>query len=478
MKKDIKEVFSSIWGKTKDTASRIFGKAKELAAKAWEKTKVFFGEVISKLDEKIKTTLPTISYKLKKIVLIVLASLIGLGIIYAIIVNAYANDTHVFKGDKCENCGISSSLVYKFEYISETDSYSVVGRKIWKNKYDDVILPDTYKGKPVSEIGEGAFCDYKKLVSVKIPGSVKTIGNSAFAYCSRLEEVTLSEGIEIIDFGAFYSCTSLEGIVIPDSVKTIGNCAFEGCRWMKTLHVGSGLESLDVLSFAYCNIDTITGGGEKYYVSGNCLISLVEGEDASRITVVVGANKSFIPEDVDAIGGYAFSGRLGLTEVILPVNVTKLYPYAYYECDGIKKATLGSITEIPYRAFYSCEGLEELTIPETVTAIRDEAFHSCIKLLKVAIPDACETIGASAFTNCGSISELVIGSGVTYIGDRAFTLCHALTSAEFKNTEGWWVTKDASAQEGDAVAATELSNKEKAAELLYKTYGYYIWNRD
>ena len=456
MKKDIKEAFSNIWEKTKKACESTIAKIKELSAKAWEATRKGAGvaldwskKMLAKAEEKVKTTLPGIDFKIKKAVLISLGAVIGLAVIYSIVVNAYASDTHVFNGDKCENCGISSSIVYKFTYISESDSYSVAGRKIWSKKYDELILPATYKGKPVTEIGENAFNTTKALTSVTIPEGVKVIGDSAFAYCHLLGEIN-----------------------IPDSVTEIRSGAFYECNGMKSLTLGSGLESVDEMAFVSCNLDTITGGSERYYVSGSCLI------DSESEVVVVGSNGSVIPDGITAIGKYAFYGRKGLTQIMLPESVTMIHPMAFYNCAKLETATLGNATEIGYKAFYKCENLKETNIPDTVTVIHPEAFHSCVSLTKIVIPDSVVTIGDSAFSNCGSVTEIVIGSGVKKIGAKAFLLAHGLASVQFKVTEGWWVTKDAAATSGENLDPVELADPVKAADLIYNSYGYHIWNRD
>ena len=81
-------------------------------------------------------------------------------------------------------------------------------------------------GKSVETISDHAFQDCDALTNVVLPARVKTIGNYAFAE-SPLESLTLPEGIESIGYSAFY-CSSTDGftsIKIPASVKFIGNGA-------------------------------------------------------------------------------------------------------------------------------------------------------------------------------------------------------------------------------------------------------------
>lgn len=57
------------------------------------------------------------------------------------------------------------------------DSYSVVGINISST---DIDIKSEYKGKTVSNITAGAFCDCRSLTSITIPDTVTSIGKSAF----------------------------------------------------------------------------------------------------------------------------------------------------------------------------------------------------------------------------------------------------------------------------------------------------------
>lgn len=58
-----------------------------------------------------------------------------------------------------------------------------------------------------------------------LPGTVKKIGNMAFANCAKLKYVDLSNVIEIAN-NAFYRCPQLDLIVIPKTVKSVGSSVF------------------------------------------------------------------------------------------------------------------------------------------------------------------------------------------------------------------------------------------------------------
>lgn len=151
----------------------------------------------------------------------------------------------------------------------EVDGYPVVGIESEAFMYStvtDVILPDsiTYIGsnafscsgylnkisfpKSLEIIGVRAFsgctsitkadinCPELKLSRWMFENSgledvsltVKSIDEQAFMGCKQLENVTLNEGIEIIEANAFENCTNLKSIKLPLSLKIIGQGAFSG----------------------------------------------------------------------------------------------------------------------------------------------------------------------------------------------------------------------------------------------------------
>ena len=69
-----------------------------------------------------------------------------------------------------------------------------------------------------------------------------------------------------------------------------------------------------------------------------------------------------------------------------------------------------------------------VTIPVSVTSIRELAFAGCENLNNVTIPDSVTSIGAGAFEYCDSLTSVIISEGITSIGDTAFYGCYSLTS--------------------------------------------------
>ncbi len=95
-----------------------------------------------------------------------------------------------------------------------------------------IELPDS-----VTAFGKGAFAYAGGLTEITIPKGVKTIPEECFRCCTGLQSIALPEGVEKIEKNAFKGYKDGEGISdmklssvrLPDSLKEIGEAAFYGC---------------------------------------------------------------------------------------------------------------------------------------------------------------------------------------------------------------------------------------------------------
>ncbi|MBR4444108.1 MAG: leucine-rich repeat domain-containing protein, partial [Clostridia bacterium] len=90
----------------------------------------------------------------------------------------------------------------------------------------------------VTRIGISAFDKNMKhcnenLTQVTIPSSVTSVGESAFASCSGITNVSL--GSSVIGKEMFQGCSGLTQITIPSNVTDIGMSAFSGCSNLATV---------------------------------------------------------------------------------------------------------------------------------------------------------------------------------------------------------------------------------------------------
>lgn len=120
---------------------------------------------------------------------------------------------------------------------------------------ESVVIPETvnYNNRTYTIITVKGF-NGSKLSSVKLPQSLKTIGEMAFDGCSNLKEIEIPNGIETIGRTAFRNC-ALTSLVIPESVKSIADYAFNNCKHlMEVFFVGNKApKGIVGTSFDYCH---------------------------------------------------------------------------------------------------------------------------------------------------------------------------------------------------------------------------------
>ena len=112
---------------------------------------------------------------------------------------------------------------FKFDEYSD---HIVLTQYTGKNA--EVFIPDTIKGKPVTEFGT-IFKGNMNIVSLYIGKNCKEIVDNAFTDCYSLQRVQIDAGIKSIGKLAFYRCQALKLIYIPACVVRIEDDAFKYC---------------------------------------------------------------------------------------------------------------------------------------------------------------------------------------------------------------------------------------------------------
>ena len=165
----------------------------------------------------------------------------------------------------------------------------------------------------------------------------------------------------------------------------------------------------------------------EYYIDDDGEIEDCDGEAfyESEITSVV------IPNTIEKIGSYAFSGCPELTTVNIPASVTIIESGIFSECANLTTITVDTNNPV-FDSRNNCNAIIETAsntliqgcnvsvIPETVTSIGRQAFYGCSGFTSINIPNNVSTIGSYAFGNCSNLSTVNIGSGVTNINIYSF----------------------------------------------------------
>ena len=101
-------------------------------------------------------------------------------------------------------------------------------------------------------LGKGVFQYCSKVETVRLPESLRNIGDFAFHYCEALVHVDISSGVNEIGKGAFHWCLSLETVTIPEGVVHLPDSIFNECKSLESVKLPSSLEVIGWDAFNFC----------------------------------------------------------------------------------------------------------------------------------------------------------------------------------------------------------------------------------
>ena len=96
----------------------------------------------------------------------------------------------------------------------------------------------------ITSIGDYAFANCTKAASVSIGTGLKSIGSNAFKGCSSLSRAMIPNGVTTIGEAAFYNCTNLVYVSIPEGVTSLGSQAFYGCTKLTWISIPNSVTKL------------------------------------------------------------------------------------------------------------------------------------------------------------------------------------------------------------------------------------------
>ena len=219
-----------------------------------------------------------------------------------------------------------------------------------------------------SILGKHSFSELDKLISVKMPNSVKQI-NAAFNGCKNLTSVVLPEKLISLD-GTFETCSKLENVEFK-SCQNIKYRAFRDCSSLRSITLPSNLTNLDEDCFYLSGLDSV-----------------------------------IIPNNVEEIGGSAFGWCGNLKYVSFPPSLKKINRFAFERC-ALDSVSLPGLVFIGDNAFANNSNLKELRVPSTLEKIEESAFTGCGLEKVYAYTVLPISISQGTFDNFSNISLYV-----------------------------------------------------------------------
>lgn len=220
----------------------------------------------------------------------------------------------------CTVCGMEvGSAGLEYELNTEENGYILV--YLGDCTDTEIYIPSMYNGLPVVGIGASVFEGCGHITAVHIPDSVQFIGSGAFLGTS-ITEITIPDGVTVIEDNTFGMCQNLVTVNLPESVRSIYMFAFSDC---------SSLAEIDL-------------------------------------------------SNVRFIGSFAFRNCEALTEVSL---TDALIEDNAFNGSGVVTVTLTGECELYASVFMNCESLTTVYLPASITYIDICTFQNCTSLTHI-----------------------------------------------------------------------------------------------
>lgn len=118
---------------------------------------------------------------------------------------------HSYSNRICSVCyAHQPSEGLKFELHSNGKGYVVTGIGYCTDEH--LVIPETYNGKPVVQIGSAAFENNTRIKTVIVSNTVTSIRYDAFSNCSSLTSIVIPKNVTEVQSYAFFNCTALKHI--------------------------------------------------------------------------------------------------------------------------------------------------------------------------------------------------------------------------------------------------------------------------
>ena len=197
---------------------------------------------------------------------------------------------------------------------------------------------DSFKVSPLaSEIPIYMFADCSNLTEIRLPESIKTIGDAAFRNCINLQSVSMYDSVTTIGNEAFYDCSKLTDMTVSTGILNVGSDAFFRNPWLEQIRFDNYVRYIGPIAYQ--------ADKEAIYNSGIKSITIKEG--------------------TTALGDYLFE-NCRLTSIELPSSLKSIGECSLSD-NAFSSLNLPDELEIiGFSAIANCDELTSITIPEKV----------------------------------------------------------------------------------------------------------------
>lgn len=184
------------------------------------------------------------------ITILIIIALIAVAVMVSNASSPYNDGTFIYTPleNKTYSVALKDKSVKEIEIPTKDKDYKkpiTVVTGFSSETLEEVTIPEG-----ITIIESSAFSGCKSLTKVELPDTLEKIRSSAFSECTSLKCITLPYGLKEIGGEAFYGCTELEKIEIPETVKKFyGNC-FSGCTSLTSITYHGTIAQVEEMNIA------------------------------------------------------------------------------------------------------------------------------------------------------------------------------------------------------------------------------------
>lgn len=251
---------------------------------------------------------------------------------------------------------------------------------------------------------------------------------------SEIEYEGVAYTVTKIDNYAFYE-SKVSFLSIPNTIMEIGEKAFTNSYNLERVVLPDKLEIIP-----------------KYCFSGCTTLKTIEIPD--NVTKIdegafqySGLESITLPQNVQYVGNFSFANSKSLQQINIPDALNHLGIAVFRDCPKL------SLIEVPQshsffaihndmliskdttKIFFCPQTVEgDIQLHEKTEVIENSAFYGCSSITKIDFNENLDSIQPLSFYGCSSLKELLFPKGLIYIGDRAFDGCSSVTNIFLPNT--------------------------------------------
>lgn len=281
--------------------------------------------------------------------------------------------------------------------LSAATSLNTIGKSVFADctNLEEVKLPSH-----TTKIVDKMFYNCRSLSEIDIPNSITQIGTNAFAECINLNSVSLPSNIAELGEKAFYN-SGIISITLPKSINTIGNSVFskstslqtvifekemnltvlpektfQGCSELKNISFPASLRTIAASAFEQCN-------KLQYLIFDDDAV--LEAISTNAFNLCGSLKAITLPATINSIGGNAFGSCNNIQTITIHNQEPPSAGSSSFSSETISKASLYVPDSYAYgqHPFWSQFRIEAIGDAHTLTYLVDGKQYGEVQTLKV-----------------------------------------------------------------------------------------------